>query len=86
MKDLLILLLTCSALFLAWQTPMLNHPLPVGGDLGQPRLQQGGEGVAVTDKARSRESGGTGLGLSIAKEIVDQHRGDIRIVEKETPG
>ena len=38
------------------------------------------------DKARSRESGGTGLGLSIAKEIVDQHRGDIRIVEKETPG
>ena len=38
------------------------------------------------DKARSRESGGTGLGLSIAKEIVDQHHGDIRIVEKETPG
>lgn len=31
------------------------------------------------DKARSRESGGTGLGLSIAKEILNQHRGDIRI-------
>ena len=31
------------------------------------------------DKARSRESGGTGLGLSIAKEILAQHKGDIRI-------
>ena len=31
------------------------------------------------DKARSRESGGTGLGLSIAREILNQHRGDIRI-------
>ena len=31
------------------------------------------------DKARSRESGGTGLGLSIAKEILNQHKGDIRI-------
>ena len=31
------------------------------------------------DKARSRESGGTGLGLSIAKEILSQHKGDIRI-------
>lgn len=31
------------------------------------------------DKARSRESGGTGLGLSIAREILQQHHGDIRI-------
>ncbi|MDD3164904.1 MAG: ATP-binding protein [Oscillospiraceae bacterium] len=31
------------------------------------------------DKARSRESGGTGLGLSIAKEILNQHKGDIKI-------
>jgi two-component system sensor histidine kinase VicK len=31
------------------------------------------------DKARSRESGGTGLGLSIAKEILKEHKGDIRI-------
>jgi len=31
------------------------------------------------DKARSRESGGTGLGLSIAREILNQHKGDIRI-------
>ena len=38
------------------------------------------------DKARSRESGGTGLGLSIAKEIIDQHRGSISIVDKPQPG
>ena len=31
------------------------------------------------DKARSRESGGTGLGLSIAREIMNQHKGDIRV-------
>lgn len=31
------------------------------------------------DKARSRESGGTGLGLSIAREILNQHKGDIVI-------
>ena len=31
------------------------------------------------DKARSRESGGTGLGLSIAREILQQHHGDIQI-------
>ena len=31
------------------------------------------------DKARSRASGGTGLGLSIAREILAQHKGDIRI-------
>ena len=38
------------------------------------------------DKARSRQSGGTGLGLSIAKEIVNSHRGDLFLVDKETPG
>ncbi len=38
------------------------------------------------DKARSRESGGTGLGLSIAKEIIDQHGGVIRLVDRSGPG
>ena len=38
------------------------------------------------DKARSRQSGGTGLGLSIAKEIMNLHRGDLYLVDKEGPG
>ncbi len=38
------------------------------------------------DKARSRQSGGTGLGLSIAKEIVDRHRGVLKLEDKEGPG
>ena len=38
------------------------------------------------DKARSRESGGTGLGLSIAREIVRQHDGVLRLVDRDGPG
>ncbi|MDD6159578.1 MAG: ATP-binding protein, partial [Oscillospiraceae bacterium] len=38
------------------------------------------------DKARSRQSGGTGLGLSIAKEIMNLHKGDLYLVDKQEPG
>jgi len=38
------------------------------------------------DKARSRQSGGTGLGLSIAKEIVERHKGVLKLEDKEGPG
>ena len=31
------------------------------------------------DKARSREQGGTGLGLAIVKNVVQAHRGDVRV-------
>ncbi|MBT2657302.1 HAMP domain-containing histidine kinase [Bacillus sp. ISL-18] len=38
------------------------------------------------DKARSRETGGTGLGLAIAKNIMKQHRGEIKISSTEGKG
>jgi len=38
------------------------------------------------DKARSRETGGTGLGLSITKNIIQMHRGVIKLYSKENEG
>ena len=38
------------------------------------------------DKARSRETGGTGLGLAIAKNIIKQHRGEIKVTSKDGVG
>ncbi|MDE6182712.1 MAG: cell wall metabolism sensor histidine kinase WalK, partial [Eubacteriales bacterium] len=38
------------------------------------------------DKARSRAMGGNGLGLSIAKEIMTEHKGDIKVFSKVSEG
>lgn len=38
------------------------------------------------DKARSRAMGGNGLGLSIAKEIMTEHKGDIKALSKVSEG
>ena len=38
------------------------------------------------DKARSRETGGTGLGLSITRQIIQMHKGLIKVSSKEDEG
>jgi signal transduction histidine kinase len=59
------------------------------------RVQDDGPGISVADGERvferftrldddrSRDTGGSGLGLAIVREIVERHRGTVRVVESE---
>ncbi|MED3867364.1 ATP-binding protein, partial [Priestia megaterium] len=38
------------------------------------------------EKSRNRKTGGNGLGLSIAKQIIDQHRGVIKVYSNNGRG
>ena len=57
-----------------------------GPGISEERMEQMFEPFQRLEESRSRETGGIGLGLAIAKKILQDHGGDVELVESGPEG